>query len=175
MTHALNNHYMDIACQAREQSTCEKLKVGAVLVINGKPAALGFNTTLPGFPLCGLEEGHLLPCGRSRHIHAEIHAITTAAKNGISIDGAAIYITSSPCWDCFKAIVAAGIKKIYFRDFHDDTSFLDAAKQAGIEVEQLGEWFTKTQSGPIHKHKTNGKLNELVLETAYKVKRMALE
>lgn len=136
MTFSLNEHYLNIAEEAKKQSTCTKLQVGAVLVQNGSVAAVGFNTAVKGLPTCA-EAGHMLPNGRSREVHAEMSAIGQAAKNGVAIGGADIYITSSPCWDCFKMIATVGIQKIYFRDFHNDGSFVEAACTAGIHVEQL--------------------------------------
>ena len=79
-----------------------------------------------------MEDGHCV-----RTIHAEINAVIQAAKNGTAIEGASIYVTASPCWNCFKAIANAGIRRVVFGEFYRDERIFDAARQLGIELVQL--------------------------------------
>ncbi|PIN70444.1 deaminase, partial [Candidatus Woesearchaeota archaeon CG11_big_fil_rev_8_21_14_0_20_57_5] len=78
----------------------------------------GYNGSVRGLPHCD-ESGHDMEDGHCvRTVHAEANAIVQAAKNGVAIDSAEIYITASPCWNCFKLIANAGIKTIYFGEFY---------------------------------------------------------
>jgi dCMP deaminase len=79
-----------------------------------------------------MEDGHCVTT-----VHAEANAILQAAKNGVSIDGAEIYTTASPCWNCFKLIVNAGIRRISFGEFYRDDRSRETAKQIGIELRDL--------------------------------------
>ena len=76
-----------------------------------------------------MEAGHCV-----RTIHAEMNAIIQAAKNGTAIEGASIYVTASPCWNCFKAIVNAGIRKVVFDEFYRDERIFEAAETLGMEL-----------------------------------------
>jgi dCMP deaminase len=76
-----------------------------------------------------MEEGHCV-----RTIHAESNAIIQAAKNGTAIDGAAIYVTASPCWSCFKTICNAGLRRIVFGEFYRDERIFETAQALGIEL-----------------------------------------
>ena len=67
-------------------------------------------------------------------IHAEANAIIQAAKNGVQIEGGAIYVTASPCWNCFKQIANAGIKRICYGEFYRDERIFDVAQRLGIEL-----------------------------------------
>ncbi len=70
-------------------------------------------------------------------VHAEANAIIQAARNGVCIDGADIYVTASPCWNCFKLIANSGIKRIYYGEFYRDEKSLKVAKECGIELISL--------------------------------------
>ena len=81
------------------------------------------------------EVGHLMENGHCvATIHAETNAILQAAKNGVMIDSAEIFITASPCWPCFKMLANAGIKKIFYGEFYRDERIFDVAKRLGIEL-----------------------------------------
>ena len=70
-------------------------------------------------------------------IHAEQNAIIHAARNGVAIEGADIYITASPCWSCFKSIANAGVRRIVYGEFYRDTRIFDVASRLGIELLHL--------------------------------------
>lgn len=72
-----------------------------------------------------------------RTVHAEANAIAQAAKNGVRIEGASIYVTASPCWGCFKLIANAGIAAIYFGELYRDERITDFARDAGIKLVDL--------------------------------------
>ena len=67
-------------------------------------------------------------------IHAEANAIIQAAKNGVMIDGATIYVTASPCWTCFKQIANAGIRRIVYGEFYRDERIFSVAERLGMEL-----------------------------------------
>jgi len=76
-----------------------------------------------------MEDGHCV-----RTIHAEANAIIQAARNGVRIDGATVYVTASPCWGCFKMIANAGIQRIVFGEFYRDERIFRFATELGIEL-----------------------------------------
>jgi dCMP deaminase len=80
-----------------------------------------------------MEDGHCV-----RTIHAEANAIIQAAKNGVRIEGATVYVTASPCWGCFKMIANAGCVRIVFGEFYRDERIFRFAKDVGIELTPLG-------------------------------------
>ena len=93
--------------------------VGAVLVRNNMIVAGGYNGSPPGYPHCN-DEGHLMvDCHCVKTLHAEMNALMQCAKVGVSSDGCTMYTTASPCWDCSKAMIRAGIKKLFFSDAYN--------------------------------------------------------
>ena len=110
-------YFMKTATLASIRSPCERLKVGCVLVKNNRLISMGYN----GF-LAGTDHKSIVRWGHEQAtIHAEINAITDAAKRGVSIDGAEAYITHYPCVNCFKALASSGISKIYYQgDYKND-------------------------------------------------------
>jgi len=79
-----------------------------------------------------MEDGHCVAT-----VHAEANAIMQAARNGVSVAGAEIYTTASPCWPCFKLIANAGLVRVYYGEFYRDERSLAVAKDAGIELVSL--------------------------------------
>ena len=126
-----NDYFLQLAKMVSNRSTCDRLSVGAVITKDNRILATGYNGSLPGAPHCD-DVGHLLVHGHcKRTVHAEVNAITQAARHGISIEDATIYITHSPCLDCFKVIVASGIKAISFKEAYRLTEKdLDVYRQA---------------------------------------------
>ncbi|MFC1851390.1 cytidine/deoxycytidylate deaminase family protein [candidate division CSSED10-310 bacterium] len=127
-------YFMNIARQVATRSTCDRKHVGAVIVRDKMILSTGYNGSIRGMPHCDqighqMENGHCVAT-----IHAEANAIIQAARNGVKIDGAEIYITASPCWNCFKMIANVGIKKIYYQEFYRDERSLEVAKHLGMEL-----------------------------------------
>lgn len=112
-----SNHikiYSEIATILANSSTCDRAKVGAVILKNGRIVSTGYNGSLPGEPHCD-NAGHLMHEGHCiRTVHAEQNAICNAAKNGITLKDCEIFVTHSPCPTCTKLIIQSGIKKVYF-------------------------------------------------------------
>jgi dCMP deaminase len=79
-----------------------------------------------------MEDGHCV-----RTIHAESNAIIQAATHGSRIEGAAIYVTASPCWNCFKMIANAGLRRVMFGEFYRDERIFTVAQELGIELVHL--------------------------------------
>ena len=129
---------MNLAVQAAARSTCPRKTVGAVIVRDKAVLATGYNGSLRGLPHCTdvgclMENDHCV-----RTVHAEANAILQAARLGVRIEAADIYVTASPCWNCFKLIANAGLRRIFFREFYRDERIRDFAAQAGIELLELG-------------------------------------
>ena len=139
MAHRVDWHtyFMNIARQAATRSTCDRKHVGAVIVRDKTILSTGYNGSIRGLPHCD-EVGHLMENDHCvATVHAEANAIIQAAKNGVLIDGAMIYVTASPCWNCFKQLANAGIRKIYYGEFYRDARSIEVAREIGIELVDL--------------------------------------
>jgi len=131
------NYFMNIAREVATRSTCDRKHVGAVIVREKTILSTGYNGSIKGLPHCdevGCEmvDGHCV-----RTTHAEANAIVQAAKNGIQINQSEIYVTASPCYDCFKLIANAGIKIIYYDEFYRDKRIIEKSKEIGIQLASL--------------------------------------
>lgn len=130
-------YFMDIAGRVATRSTCPRRSVGAVIVVNKRILATGYNGAPAGMDHC-TDVGCLMMDGHCvRTLHAEQNAIIQAAQFGVSTRGAGIYVTSSPCLNCAKAIINAGIVKVwYWQGYPDEiaSGFLEAA---GVDLEKL--------------------------------------
>jgi len=132
-----DEYFMAIAKQVATRATCDRKHVGAVIVRDKSILATGYNGSISGLPHCS-EEGHMMEDGHCvRTIHAEANAIIQAARNGVRIDAAAIYVSASPCWPCFKMIANAGLKQIVFGEFYRDKRIFEFAKILGIQLTSL--------------------------------------
>ena len=129
-----DEYFMRIAIQAAARSTCDRKHVGAVVVRDKTILSTGYNGSIRGMPHCD-DVGHMLENSHCiATVHAEANAIIQAARNGTAINGADIFITASPCWNCFKLIANSGIKRIFYLEFYRDDRILTSAPQAGIEL-----------------------------------------
>jgi len=129
---------MNLAREAATRSTCPRKAVGAIIVRDKAVLATGYNGSLRGLPHC-TEVGCLMENDHCvRTVHAEANALLQAARHGVTIEGADIYVTASPCWMCFKLIVNAGIRRILYGDFYRDGRIVEFAAQAGIDLVHLG-------------------------------------
>jgi len=132
-----DEYFMNIAREVATRSTCSRKHVGAVIVRDRTILSTGYNGSVRGLPHCDdvghmMEEGHCV-----RTLHAEANAIIQAAKNGTRIDSAAIYVTASPCWNCFKTIANAGLQKIVFGEFYRDQRIFEMSNLLGMELVDL--------------------------------------
>jgi dCMP deaminase len=129
-----NEYFMDIAKMVATRSTCTRKHIGAVIVKDKTILSTGYNGSIRGRAHCteigcDMENGHCIAT-----IHAEANAIIQAAKNGVAIDEAEIYITASPCWTCFKLIANSGIKNIYYHEFYRDDRIMTVSKEIGMKL-----------------------------------------
>jgi len=124
-----DDYFMDIAKHVATRSTCDRKHVGAVVVRDRVILTTGYNGSMAGAPHCD-DEGHLMIDGHcTRTVHAEMNAIAQAAKNGIMIDGADLYVTARPCWNCFRVIANSGIRNVYyFEEYRPDKNINDNIK-----------------------------------------------
>ena len=133
----LGKYFINIAIEVSKRSTCDRKNVGAVIVKDKMILSTGYNGSIRGLPHCD-EIGHEMVNGHCvRTTHAEANAIVQAAKNGVKIKGSEIYVTASPCYDCFKLIVNAGILKIFYLEFYRDERILRYAKDSKVKLVNL--------------------------------------
>ncbi len=129
-----DEYFMNIGREVATRATCDRKHVGAVLVRDRSILATGYNGSIHGLDHCD-EAGHLMEDGHCvRTIHAEANAVIQAARNGVRIEGAWIYVTASPCFGCFKLIANAGVKRIVFGEFYRDERIFEFAQKLGIEL-----------------------------------------
>ena len=127
-------YFMNIAIEVATRSTCDRKHVGAVIVREKTILSTGYNGSIKGLAHCD-EVGHEMVDGHCvRTTHAEANAIVQAAKNGVEINSSEIFVTASPCYNCFKLIANAGNKTIYYAEFYRDDRIIDHAKEAGIRL-----------------------------------------
>ena len=132
-----DEYFMNVAHVVATRATCDRKHVGAVLVRDKTILSTGYNGSIRGLPHCS-EAGHMMEDGHCvATVHAEANAIIQAAKNGVSIDGASIYTTASPCWPCFKLIANAGCRRIVFGEFYRDSRIFEYAQRIGIALVEL--------------------------------------
>ena len=125
---------MNIANEVATRSTCDRKHVGSVIVRDKSILATGYNGSVRGLGHCD-DEGHIIEDGHCvRTVHAEANAIVQAARNGMRIDGAGIYVTASPCWGCFRLIANAGLVRIVFGEFYRDPKIFEVSQALGIEL-----------------------------------------
>ncbi|MGY3776540.1 deoxycytidylate deaminase [Helcococcus sueciensis] len=110
-------YFMNIAKIVSERSTCDRAYVGCVLVNkDNRIVSTGYNGSISGNPQCD-EVGHTMRDGHCiATIHAEMNALLYCAKEGISVKDSVCYVTHFPCLNCTKALIQAGISKIYYEN-----------------------------------------------------------
>ncbi len=128
---------MNIATVVASRSTCPRKFVGSVIVRDKTILSTGYNGSIRGLPHCDevgcmMENGHCVAT-----VHAEANAVIQAAKNGVNIEGATVYVTASPCWNCFKIITNGGLKRIVYGEFYRDERIFRVAHDVGIELRHL--------------------------------------
>jgi dCMP deaminase len=112
-------------------SMCSRL---LALVRDRVLLSTGYNGSGRGLPHCD-EVGHLMEADHCvATVHAELNALLQAAKTGVMVNGATLYVTASPCWGCFKALINAGICKIVYGAFYREGRVMSLASQVGIEL-----------------------------------------
>ncbi len=127
----LDKRYMRMAFIWAENSYCERRKVGALLVKDKMIISDGYNGTPSGFENICEDENNVT---KPYVLHAEANAITKVARSNNSSEGATLYVTSSPCIECSKLIIQAGIKRVVFSDSYRLSDGIELLKRAKIEI-----------------------------------------
>lgn len=140
-----DKNFIKIATELATASKCVSKQVGAVIVKDGRILSTGYNGTPSGFINCNehwkgeyTSEHH--EWSKTYEIHAEMNAIIWAARKGISIEGATIYVTLEPCSECSKNLIASGIKRIVFAKEYEHThsqTITAFLKSNGVTIEKL--------------------------------------
>lgn len=127
----LDKRYLRMANIWAENSYCKRRQVGALIVKDKMIISDGYNGTPVGFDnVCEDKDGVTYPYV----LHAEANAITKVARSHNSSDGATLYVTASPCMECSKLIIQAGIKRVVFSELYRITDGLDLLRKAGVET-----------------------------------------
>lgn len=130
----LDKRYMRMATIWSENSYCARRKVGALIVKNKMIISDGYNGTPAGFEnICEDDNGVTKPYV----LHAEANAIIKIARSGNSSEGATLYVTASPCIECAKLIIQAGIKRVVYAEKYRLEEGLDLLRRANIELVYL--------------------------------------
>ena len=127
----LDYRYLRMATIWSENSYCERRKVGALIVKDKMIISDGFNGTPTGFENVCEDENNV---SKPYVLHAEANAITKIARAGNNSDGATLYVTDSPCIECSKLIIQAGIKRVVYMREYRLTDGVELLRRAGIEV-----------------------------------------
>lgn len=132
----LDKRYLRMASIWAENSYCQRRKVGAIIVKDKMIISDGYNGTPAGFEnVCEDDNGITKPYV----LHAEANAITKVARSNNSSDNATLYVTASPCLECAKLIIQAGIKRVVYNEFYRITDGLDLLSRAGVECVHIAD------------------------------------
>lgn len=133
----LDRRYLRMARIWAENSYCVRRKVGALLVKDQMIISDGFNGTPAGFEnVCEDDESGLT---KPYVLHAEANAITKVARSNNSSEGSTLYITASPCLECAKLIIQAGIRRIVFNELYRITDGIGLLQRAGVECVHIND------------------------------------
>lgn len=127
----LDNRYLRMAQIWAENSYCHRRQVGALVVKDKAIISDGYNGTISGFDnVCEDNDGITYPYV----LHAEANAITKLARSNHNSDGGTLYVTASPCIECAKLIIQAGIKRVVYAEKYRLEDGLDLLRKVGVEV-----------------------------------------
>lgn len=142
-----NDYYMNIAFAVSLRSTCLRRKVGSIIVKDNRILATGYNGSPHGMENCinkpdlCYRSKHNIPSGKDLHLcranHSEVNAIMSALKTGENLQGAAIYVTTSPCSNCAKMIIQSGISEVYYIEGYEDIFSNSLFAEAGISLTKV--------------------------------------
>ena len=140
-----DEYFMEIADVVCKRSTCVRRKVGAIVALNRRILATGYNGAVSGLTHC-TDKGCLrdrlgVPSGERhelcRGLHAEQNALLFAAKSGENMRGAVLYCTNQPCVVCAKMIIQSGICRIVYKGEYPDKLSLEMLGEAGIKLKKI--------------------------------------
>lgn len=129
--HNLDLRYLRMARIWAENSYCVRRQVGALVVKDKMIISDGYNGTPSGFENICEDENNLT---KPYVLHAEANAITKLARSNNNSDGATLYVTASPCIECSKLIIQAGIKRVVYGEHYRLEDGIELLKRANIEV-----------------------------------------
>lgn len=133
--------FMEVAMLFAQRTTCCRAQIGAVLVKDKRIISTGYTGSPPNTPHC-LDEGCIIDPktgGCVRTLHAEINCLMYSAKAGISTNKTTLYTTMMPCLSCAKAIVAAGITEVVYKDDYRLTEGIEFLKSVNLKVRKYNE------------------------------------
>lgn len=132
----IDKRYLRMASIWAENSYCQRRKVGAILVRDQMIISDGYNGTPAGFEnVCEDSDGTTKPYV----LHAEANAITKVARSNNSSEDSTLYITASPCLECAKLIIQAGIKRVVFNELYRLADGIDLLRRAGVECTHIAD------------------------------------
>lgn len=140
-----DQNFINIALEIATASKCVSKQVGAVIVKDGRILSTGYNGTPAGYVNCcdyweNEYTGEHHDWSKTYEIHAEMNAIIWAARKGISIEDATIYVTLEPCSECSKNLIASGIKRIVYLKPYEHTHSEVVSRflvDNGVSIERL--------------------------------------
>lgn len=130
----LDQRYLKMADVWAQNSYCKRRQVGALIVKDKMIISDGYNGTPSGFENVCEDDDNIT---KAYVLHAEANAITKVAKSSNNCEGATLYVTSSPCIECSKLIIQAGIKRVVFTEGYRLEDGINLLKRADISVEQV--------------------------------------
>lgn len=123
---------LEVASTIAQRGTCARAQVGAVLAKDGRIISTGYNGPPSRQPHCSPEYCDVAQsCTRS--VHAEANAVAFAARQGISTDGCEAYLQLSPCVECAKLLINAGVIVVFYREEYRQTNGLDLLRDSGVQ------------------------------------------
>lgn len=136
------NMFMEMAEIAAKQSTAKKLQVGAIAVKDNRIISIGYNGTPPNTDnVCEDsiidEQGNVSLVTKKEVIHAEMNLIYKLARDGESGYSADLFVTHSPCFECAKAILSVGFRRVFYKEKYRSGDGLELLKGMGIQVERI--------------------------------------
>lgn len=140
-----DEYFMEMAKLVATRSTCLRRQVGAVIVKDKCIISTGYNGACKKAAHCSeigcIREKLNIPSGQQldlcRAVHAEQNALIQAARYGISTEGSIIYVTVTPCFQCAKMLVNAGIKEVVVNGVYPDERTLELFKEVGVNVRKI--------------------------------------
>lgn len=136
----LDKTYLKMAEAWAQMSHAVRKKVGCLIVKNGMIISDGYNGTPSGFDNnCEFGFSQQGLTTKPEVLHAESNALTKLARSTNSSDGATVYLTCSPCFDCSKLIIQSGIKRVVYSDDYRDGKGVEFLRSANIQVDQINE------------------------------------
>ena len=129
---ALDLRYIRMASIWAENSYCRRRQVGALIVKDKMIISDGYNGTPSGFENVCEDDNNV---SKPYVLHAEANAITKVARSSNSSDGATLYVTASPCMECSKLIIQAGIKRVVYGEKYRLMDGVELLERAGVQVD----------------------------------------